>query len=381
MDIISLSPRPWQHATPKPIKMALRTLSEEVDDIPFADLTVKCGDKTFEAHRAFICRKSKVLKAALVGHFKVNSPSHPIINKTHILRDQEAQTQEFTFTDDHPDIVERMLLYCYAEDYDDTPSEERLQKYHSLLVFPKKDETTSSRPARPRRPIPGSYPPLITATRATSRRRLTGPLDDPPPAEETTNTNPFLNRVRDSQKLMINALVYALADKYDLDPLKALARSKFEEVPSLEEVPVDFANVAREVYTSTPSGDRGLRDLVLTTCMAHMDDLFRNDDFNALLEEEAQLSRDLLRREVAKGQLHHMIQSSLIDDLEAQNRHMTMEVRRLTEHAEEVASEGFSWEKIVNKHSACRHCDAKFSCEFRQNETFMRCTRCLTRHF
>ena len=51
--------------------MSLPTLAEEVGKIPFTDLTVKCDDKQFAVHRAFICRKSEVLMKALIGDFIV----------------------------------------------------------------------------------------------------------------------------------------------------------------------------------------------------------------------------------------------------------------------------------------------------------------------
>ena len=51
--------------------MPLPTLSEEVQRIPFDDLTIICEEKKFRVHSAFVCRKSEVLKKGLVGNFTV----------------------------------------------------------------------------------------------------------------------------------------------------------------------------------------------------------------------------------------------------------------------------------------------------------------------
>ena len=46
---------------------------EQMKKVPFADLTIFCEGRTFQAHRALLCRKSEVIKKALVGDFVVSS--------------------------------------------------------------------------------------------------------------------------------------------------------------------------------------------------------------------------------------------------------------------------------------------------------------------
>jgi len=56
-----------------------------------------------------------------------------------------------------------------------------------------------------------------------------------------------------------NVIMYAMADRYDIAPLKDLAKSKFaacEGSSWSRELP----NLIELVYTSTPETDRGLRD-------------------------------------------------------------------------------------------------------------------------
>lgn len=65
-----------------------------------------------------------------------------------------------------------------------------------------------------------------------------------------------------SAGLVINAQVYALADKYDIPQLKWQAKLKFFLLSRQILVP-GFPKVVHEVLTSTPHTDRGLREALL----------------------------------------------------------------------------------------------------------------------
>jgi hypothetical protein len=67
-----------------------------------------------------------------------------------------------------------------------------------------------------------------------------------------------------SSQLSLHAKVYALGEKYSIEGLKKEAQKKFEsEIVSGNVVVDDFAEAVEEVYTSTVSEDRGLRDVVV----------------------------------------------------------------------------------------------------------------------
>ena len=59
--------------------------------------------------------------------------------------------------------------------------------------------------------------------------------------------------------------VYAVGEKYALDMLKAEAKKTFQAIlkPYLEDKPSDFVDLAIDVYGSTSTSDRGLRDLIV----------------------------------------------------------------------------------------------------------------------
>ncbi|KAF4946276.1 hypothetical protein FGADI_11302 [Fusarium gaditjirri] len=66
-----------------------------------------------------------------------------------------------------------------------------------------------------------------------------------------------------SSQLCLHAKVYALGEKYRMEGLKRAAKGKFESEIQSGNVGVDdFAEAVEEVYTSTASEDRGLRDVV-----------------------------------------------------------------------------------------------------------------------
>ena len=62
---------------------------DEVAKDPFIDLIIDCKGKIFRAHRVFVCRKSEVLKKALVSDFTVSCSAYHTRSKTifnHIRR-------------------------------------------------------------------------------------------------------------------------------------------------------------------------------------------------------------------------------------------------------------------------------------------------------
>lgn len=70
-------------------------------------------------------------------------------------------------------------------------------------------------------------------------------------------------------RLTINALVYAMADKYEVENLKDFAIAKFQEATSNDWKSPSFAYAADLVFRTTPSTDQGLRQIVTNTLEQH----------------------------------------------------------------------------------------------------------------
>jgi hypothetical protein len=94
--------------------------------------------------------------------------------------------------------------------------------------------------------------------------------------------------------LITHTKVYALAEKYGIMGLKALARKKFasqvKEHISSEELPLAM----QEIYESTVDSDRGLRDVVIQTFRAHPD-IAQRPDIEDVVRSTPGLAWELFR--------------------------------------------------------------------------------------
>jgi hypothetical protein len=88
--------------------------------------------------------------------------------------------------------------------------------------------------------------------------------------------------------------VYALADMYDIQDLKTLSISKFEQAAQRDWKSSSFPQVIDYVYKSTPTSDRGLRDIIVKTIVKHSE-LVSDGKFDQLLEAHGQVGKDILK--------------------------------------------------------------------------------------
>ncbi|KAK4465455.1 hypothetical protein QBC42DRAFT_13077 [Cladorrhinum samala] len=95
--------------------------------------------------------------------------------------------------------------------------------------------------------------------------------------------------------LVTHAEVYALAEKYMIRGLKAVALRHFKIAAAAHFVDIsDFLQAACEVYTSTVEHDRGLRDVVVETLHSRSNWLVK-DEVRDLLNDLGDLAYDLVR--------------------------------------------------------------------------------------
>lgn len=105
--------------------------------------------------------------------------------------------------------------------------------------------------------------------------------------------------------MIFNAKVYSIADKYNIPTLKSQAieksRKSVETCWSMD----DFPHAIREIYSSTPGNDRGLRDLVVKIACEHMETLSERPEFRILLEEACGFAADVVLF-MAKDRFEHI---------------------------------------------------------------------------
>ncbi|KAF5539801.1 amino acid transport gap1, partial [Fusarium phyllophilum] len=240
----------------------------------YSDLTITCGKDQYRVHKAIICPRSNFFKAACDGKFK------------------EAQTGKVNLPDDDPRAVCMMIEYLYHDAYTPPPRDGALDAHLSDTEYNNEQEkrkmelygatfignkrvkrltAPSEAPITPiSQPVPVGFgaastpPPQPPATsqepgrgRGRSRRGrgffggVNSPsgynsvqaspdqssptpgsylfgspspaLTPPPPPQPSAPPQPLL-----TQNLHLHAKVYALGEKYGIQPPKALALRKVE---------------------------------------------------------------------------------------------------------------------------------------------------------
>ncbi|KAL2166783.1 hypothetical protein VTG60DRAFT_2136 [Thermothelomyces hinnuleus] len=200
----------------------LHSLDKLFKEGTYSDLTITCGNDEYKVHKAIICPRSSFAKAC-GGLF------------------QEGSTGVVSLPDDDPQTVRLMMHYFYHLDY---PRQREIK--HGFL---KKSQSTN-----PKSDVVTN--PSSTSGKTSNKTPKSAYSIPPPQGFEVPN-------------LTIHARLYALAEKYDVQGLKALALEKFKEEARIHWDSDDFIRAAEEAYTSTVDCDRGMRDAVVEAIHEH----------------------------------------------------------------------------------------------------------------
>lgn len=104
--------------------------------------------------------------------------------------------------------------------------------------------------------------------------------------DQDIQSNPPLTDAMDYERLVNHVHMYVIADKYEIDGLKDLAKSKFQaSVEGCWPIPY-FQTLVLEILVSTPSKDLGLREVIKTVCADHITELLNED----VISEDAQIT-------------------------------------------------------------------------------------------
>lgn len=188
---------------------------------------------------------------------------------------QEATSGTINLVGDDLDTVVRMLSYLYTSEYDDVKS-------HILGL---------------ENPIPLLSNPNNSSSKTT--RPTSGDEDGPPQkiARIEKYTSPIDDDVRSA--LFNNVLVYAIADKYDIVGLQAVAIEYFKSrAKELKRWPPPYLReIVKMVYETTPESDRGLRRALVKICYTYHTPSTLNleDAYKATATEFNAFCWDLLR--------------------------------------------------------------------------------------
>jgi len=95
--------------------------------------------------------------------------------------------------------------------------------------------------------------------------------------------------------MLNNVLVYAIAEKYGISKLKELAKTKFRNQARSILSSSEFLAIIQALYSSTPSSDRGLRDIVSQICAPKGKIIAESPDLNGSILQVGDFGLDLLR--------------------------------------------------------------------------------------
>jgi hypothetical protein len=94
--------------------------------------------------------------------------------------------------------------------------------------------------------------------------------------------------------MLLNVEVYAIADKYEVEYLKIQSKLNFANQVHEHWNSKKFFDVIRSAYRSTPSSDRGLRDVIVAICQENKMRLRELQGFEELLQEIPSFASDLV---------------------------------------------------------------------------------------
>ena len=176
--------------------------------------------------------------------------------------------------DDDPATFYKVLSYLYERDYDDKDPKDETAEHNNSEANEK--------------------PTKLKSLKSVAAKLKGKPKNKP---VSDVDQNPNWADLSDSShtRLVNNAWVYAMADKYDIQKLKELAARKFQAVVFDWWTPGAMADVAREVYETTPATDRTLRDLVINQAVNQTRALYTEPSWKDVIESHGDLSIDLIR--------------------------------------------------------------------------------------
>ena len=163
-----------------------------------------------------------------------------------------------------------MFCYLYTLDYDDGDSE---------LAAPQQAATEH-------------HDPKSNSTQAVGLA-LTQPSETQP-SDEASNPGPDDKATALHDKVMSNAYVYAIAEKYEILALKELAKAKFQTLSCTNEKIFSSPTIIDTVFGTTPEMDWGLRSIVIEICAKRVDAMLTDTALYDKINEHGDLGLGIL---------------------------------------------------------------------------------------
>lgn len=333
--------------------------------------------------------------------------SLPPIGTANRLQESD-NSRPIPLEDDDPAIFELLLSYLYTLDYNDNSLPEKgnelpLEASTNVPIQLGSDQDQDAE-------VDQTESDFDYMSARLGESQL-GPHQQSAASAQPESTNSDFN---EESSLMTNVKVYAMADKFDVEELKMLAKEKFEACSRGWPLP-KFPSVVQEALTSTPESDRGLRDILRSIIARHVEEICPRVEtyLGANVTETRQQWFDVLRDEGAF--LYEILGSVAIEratmeeNLLAEREDFAASLDSAHQRAEElerriqtlqteksvvslalttVKARGFNLLREINSRDNCRHCKEPFQPSFENVQSYdewphggmLRCKKCRTKH-
>ena len=177
---------------------------------------------------------------------------------------QEGKTGIITLQDDDTPTVRRMLKYLYTLNYDNDDDDGEAA---DVALYARGKGASAE----------------LQARTVTEEQHLSAPY----------RSGYHYHRV------LNNIAVYAIADKYDIPELEALAATKFSDALCLWGEEMDLASlpaIVDAVFDATPDAKRGLRDVIISYCKCWKKDIIDDEDLAAIVTDHGEIGLAMIRR-------------------------------------------------------------------------------------
>jgi hypothetical protein len=212
--------------------------------------------------------------------------------------------------------------------------------------------------------------------------------DDGDAGDEDSSHPPAMSPAMAAEMLLRHVHVNAIADYYDVPPLKELANMKIQHILETTWSAHGFSDVIKEVFSAT--GDMRLREMITLTAATHIEELVELDDF-AALEVMSDFAINIVRNMITackavKSQLK--VTEYLLRTAEHDCTYQKSLVDGETMRANRIIENIHNCTNTLRQTSACRNnsCTADFACYIErvgsadEPRYMLRCARCRCRH-
>ncbi len=265
-----------------------------------------------------------------------------------------------------------MLYYLYNRDYDDgTPS------CHEEAVSG--SEGTTERGDNQTGEVVQSAPEIVR----TELRASEDSNENSEPAHASVMVKiPEAELVAAESGLLNNALVYDIADKHDILELKELAKTKFRAQAGSLTSSDEFPSVIKTVYSTTLGSDRGLRDIVSSTCAKEVRALRDNQVFKDTIEEIGAFGVDVLCKVLDNDDERLKQAQAEVAKLRGEKKRHLVDIHNLERERKQARDTLQAVTETVNHLEACTGCGAGFAARLRADHpTTVSCAKCRRIHW